>query len=143
MKLAFVSTELHDQAFFRQRLAEHELEFVDSLRNVSADAKIVSVFIYDRVDKLFLETHRAIRLVCTRSTGFDHIERALCAERGIMVSNVPSYGENTVAEHTFALILVLSRRIRESILAGQDPNFSMEAIRGFDLKTHASHRALS
>jgi D-lactate dehydrogenase len=134
MKLAFVSTGLHDQTFFRCRLAEHQLEFPDSLQNVAPDAEVISVFIYDQVGKEFLHNHRAVRLISTRSTGFDHIDRALCKERGILVSNVPSYGENTVAEHTFALILVLSRRIRESILAGQDPNFSMEAIRGFDLK---------
>ncbi|MCX6021858.1 MAG: hypothetical protein NTZ05_09030 [Chloroflexi bacterium] len=36
---------------------------------------------------------------------------AACRDRGITVSNVPHYEENTVAEHTFALILALSRKI--------------------------------
>ncbi len=47
---------------------------------------------------------------------------------------MPTYGENTVAEHAFALILSLSRRLRQSILAAKEPRFSAEAIRGFDLK---------
>jgi D-lactate dehydrogenase len=134
MKVGFVSTEAHEQAFFKLQLPEHELEFADLIGKVSADIEILSVFIYDKIDRSFLDAHRAIRLICTRSTGFDHIDLGACAERGILVSNVPSYGESTVAEHTLALILMLSRRIRESILAGQDPKFSMAAIRGFDLK---------
>jgi D-lactate dehydrogenase len=134
MKVAFVSTESQEQAFFKQRLSEQELEFVESIGKVSVDVEVLSVFIYDNVDKSFLDAHPAIRLICTRSTGFDHIEIGACAQRGILVSNVPSYGENTVAEHTLALILMLSRRIRESIVAGQDPKFLMASIRGFDLK---------
>jgi len=134
MKVGFVSTEAQEQAFFKQRLPEHELQFADLIETVSANTEILSVFIYDKIDRSFLDAHRAIRLICTRSTGFDHIDLDACVERGILVSNVPSYGENTVAEHTLALILMLSRRIRESILAGQDPMFSMTAIRGFDLK---------
>ena len=134
MKVGFVSTEAQEQAFFKQRLQEHELEFADLIEKVSADTEILSVFIYDKIDRSFLDAHRAIRLICTRSTGFDHIDLDACAERGILVSNVPSYGENTVAEHTLTLTLMLSRRIRESILAGQDPKFSMKAIRGFDLR---------
>ena len=134
MKVGFVSTEAQEQAFFKQQLQEHELQFADLIENVSADTEILSVFIYDKIDRSFLDAHRAIRLISTRSTGFDHIDLDACTERGILVSNVPSYGENTVAEHTLALILMLSRRIRESILAGQDPKFSMTAIRGFDLK---------
>src|SRR5271165_609592 len=134
MKVGFVSTEAQEQAFFKQRLQEHELEFADLIEKVSADTEILSVFIYDKIDRSFLDAHRAIRLICTRSTGFDHIDLGACAERGILVSSVPSYGENTVAEHTLTLTLMLSRRIRASILTGQDPKFSMKAIRGFDLR---------
>ncbi len=134
MKVGFVSTEAQEQAFFKQQLQEHELQFADLIEKVSADTEILSVSIYDKIDRSFLDAHRAIRLISTRSTGFDHIDLDACTERGILVSNVPSYGENTVAEHTLALILMLSRRIRESILAGQDPKISMTAIRGFDLK---------
>lgn len=39
------------------------------------------------------------------STGFDHIDLKECKKRKIIVCNIPHYGENTVAEHTFALIL--------------------------------------
>lgn len=47
---------------------------------------------------------------------------------------MPSYGENTVAEHTFALILALSRKICTSWERTKKGNFSLEGLRGFDLK---------
>ena len=40
-------------------------------------------------------------MIGTRSTGFDHIDLDDCRDRGIQVSNVPSYGDNTVAEHVY------------------------------------------
>jgi phosphoglycerate dehydrogenase-like enzyme len=49
--------------------------------------------------------------IATRCTGVDHIDVAFAKEKGIAVSNVPTYGENTVAEFTFALILTLARRL--------------------------------
>jgi D-lactate dehydrogenase len=50
------------------------------------------------------------------------------------VCNVPFYGENTVAEHTFALILALSRKVHEAFVRVRAGNFSLEGLRGFDLK---------
>jgi D-lactate dehydrogenase len=75
-----------------------------------------------------------LRAVATRSTGYDHIDLAACRERGVVVSNVPTYGENTVAEHTFGLILALSRRIHQAYVRTVQGNFSLEGLRGFDLK---------
>ena len=51
-----------------------------------------------------------------------------------MVSNVPTYGENTVAEHTFGLILSLSRRIHQAYSRTIRGDFSLDGLRGFDLK---------
>ena len=50
------------------------------------------------------------------------------------VSNIPSYGENTVAEHTFALILSLSRNVHKSYLRSQRDDFSIDGLCGFDLR---------
>lgn len=72
-------------------------------------------------------------MIATRSTGFDHIDLGACKERGILVSNVPIYGEVTVAEHTFALILSLSRMIHDSYERTRQGDFTCEGVRGFDL----------
>src|SRR5262249_32735314 len=75
-----------------------------------------------------------LRLIATRSTGYDHIDTRVCRERGVRVATVPSYGENTVAEHTFALILSLSRHIHKSYVRVSQGNLSREGLTGFDLK---------
>jgi len=67
------------------------------------------------------------------STGYDHIDLEECRKRKIPVCNVPTYGENTVAEHTFALILALSRKIVECVNRTHLGSFRLEGLRGFDL----------
>ena len=52
-------------------------------------------------------------------TGVDNVDLKAAAEAGIVVSNVPDYGINDVADHTLALILSLERgilRFNQSIL---------------------------
>ena len=53
----------------------------------------------------------------------------------ITIANVPTYGDHTVAEHTFALILTLSRRLRETIRPpGETDRVAYSDVRGFDLR---------
>ena len=98
------------------------------------DISILSVFIRSQVDRKVIEKFPDLRLIATRSTGYDHIDLEACNERGILVSNVPYYGETTVAEHTFGLILSLSRKIHKAYLRTSRGDFSLEGLRGFDLK---------
>ena len=51
-----------------------------------------------------------IRLICVQATGYNVIDCAACAKRGIPVTNVPSYGTAAVAQFTMAMILELCHR---------------------------------
>jgi len=56
------------------------------------------------------------RLQCCRgivraAVGFDNIDIAFAASKGIPVCNIPDYGTEEVADHTFGLILALVRKI--------------------------------
>src|SRR6266540_6710130 len=95
---------------------------------------VLSVFVGSRVDQPLLDACPDLRLVATRSTGYDHVDLAACAARGVAVANVPTYGENTVAEHTFALILALSRNVHKAWVRTQRGDFSIQGLRGFDLR---------
>ena len=97
------------------------------------DAHIISVFIYSNLDAPLLRQLPSLRMIATRSTGYDHIDMAYCRERNIVVSNVPSYGANTVAEHTFALLLSLSRNIYQARERTLRNDFSLQGLQGFDL----------
>ena len=98
-----------------------------------ADAEVVSPFIYSDLRAETLEMLPRLRFIATRSTGYDHIDTAVCRERGIPVSNVPRYGENTVAEHVFGLLLAISHNLPEAIDRTRKGDFSQEGLRGFDL----------
>lgn len=132
--MCFVEVEEEAKALFEEAFAAHEVSFVDRLDEVPEDVEVLSVFITERIDAAFLNDHPLIRLIATRSTGCDHIDLDACEERGVVVANVANYGENTVAEHTFALILALSRRLRDSEQAVRTGRFSRERLRGFDLR---------
>lgn len=133
-KICFVATEPEEEEFFSEKFENFDISFQPGLREVPDDVEIVSIFITERIDEAFLDSHPALRMIATRSMGADHIDLAACAKRQIAVTHVSGYGENTVAEHTFALMLALSRRIRESTEAALAGKFTHEKFRGMDLR---------
>ena len=73
-------------------------------------------------------------MIATRSTGFDHIDLKAAKEKNIPIAYVPGYGDNTVAEFAFGLILNLSRKIYTGFdQIRETGSFSLEGLRGFDL----------
>ena len=139
MKVSFYELEDWElETLGKTRFEGHTLEL--SAEPMSArglardgDADVVSTFIHSTLDRATLERLPKLKFIATRSTGFDHIDLAFCRERGIPVANVPSYGENTVAEHTFALILALSRNIHKAFVHTLARDIPFQALRGFDL----------
>jgi len=139
MNIAFFEVQPWKQEFLTKQLVGHNLIFFEealSMENVGkvAQCEALSVFIYSKVSKEILEKLPSLKFVATQSTGFDHIDVEACKSRGISVSNVPHYGENTVAEHTFALILALSRNVHKSYVRTLQGNFSIDGLMGFDLQ---------
>ena len=136
MSIYFLDAEPGDAAFFERELAGEPVHFrFPAGRGRKADACVLSMFIHTPIDGAFIEKHPAIRLIATRSTGIDHIDLDACRARGITIANVPTYGDHTVAEHTFALILTLSRRLRETIRPpGETDRVAYSDVRGFDLR---------
>ncbi len=95
--------------------------------------EILSCFVYSTIDNSILQKLPNLKMIATRSTGFDHIDIEGCKKRGIHVANVPVYGDKTVAEHTFALILALAKKIIPSVERTRSGSFSLEGLRGMDL----------
>ena len=69
-----------------------------------------------------LEQLPDLKFVTVAATGYDVIDTEACRERGIPVSNVRGYAENTVPDHAMALILALSRSLpgyRQDVIDGE------------------------
>ncbi|GBE19608.1 D-lactate dehydrogenase [archaeon BMS3Abin17] len=139
MKIAFFEIEDWEKKYLKEKFRSHNLFFSkDNLdeKNIASvrDADILCVFIYSKINRQILKKFKKLKTIVTRSTGFEHIDIKECKKRKIQVLNVPFYGENTVAEHTFALILNLSRKIHNACERTKKGDFSLEGLRGFDLK---------
>ncbi len=75
-----------------------------------------------------------LKFIATLSTGFDHIDLAAAAAKGIPVSSGPRGGDNPVAEFPFGLILALSRKIiRANRQVREEGSFGTDDLCGFDL----------
>ncbi len=121
--------DLLKQKFPAGKFSTKHLEQVGDL----GDPEALIVFIYSPITAEALKKFPNLKMVATMSTGFDHIDVAACQQRGIIVSNVPSYGENTVAEQAFALLLALTRKIVPSVERTKHGDFRLEGLRGVDL----------
>jgi D-lactate dehydrogenase len=130
----FVETESEERRYYGEQFPNDAVHFVGKGEEIESDAEAVSIFITTRVDRAFLERLPALRLITTRSRAVDHLDLTACQTRGVTVCHVADYSENTVAEHTFALMLALSRRLRELMIFAQTKQkFSYEDARAMDL----------
>ncbi len=137
--IAFFELEPWEEEYIKKWLKGHKIKFFrgsisESMAKKAKDADILAVFIYSKVNSKVLNAMKNVKWVTTMSTGFDHIDLKECKKRKISVSNVPTYGANTVAEHTFGMILTLSRKLHQSIERTKKGGFECRGLMGFDLR---------
>ena len=139
-KIAFFEVTPNEKNYLKKKLKKDYEVFIykeelnsdtaDSIKNVD----VISPFIYSKIDSKVLSEANKLKLIATRSTGFNHIDIKTAEKKHISVANVPYYGENTVAEHTFALILALSRNLHKAYVRTINNDFTLPGLQGFDLK---------
>ena len=100
---------------------------------IPQDAEILSVFVHSNLSAEYLKRMPKLKLIAIRATGFDKIDLDYCKANDIYVANVPRYGDDTVAEHAFAMLLALTRKIHRCYERTTRGDFSLEGLRGMDL----------
>lgn len=113
----------------------HEFRLNAETAATAAGACSVCAFVNDALDRPCLEALAAngVRHVALRCAGFNNVDLAAAADRGIAVTRVPAYSPHAVAEHTVALLLTLNRRIHRAHNRVREFNFSLAGLVGFDL----------
>ncbi len=137
MNIVFFEIEEWEESFLKQKLSGHNLTFDTNPLTAASqnlgEIEVLSIFIYSKITPELLDKMPNLKVIVTRSTGYDHIDIKACQAKNIIVTNVPEYGTQTVAEHTFALLLALSRKIIPSVERTRKSDFTLDNLRGFDL----------
>lgn len=139
MKIHYFSGEPWEEEYVRAKLPGEEIVFhagslAASPDLADPDAEALCIFIESKIGEAELARFPKVKLIATRSTGYDHMDLAAAKARGVAVVNVPFYGEQTVAEFAFALLLALSRRVIDADERVRETGtFSQAGLRGFDL----------
>ncbi|MDX1620410.1 MAG: NAD(P)-dependent oxidoreductase, partial [Nitriliruptorales bacterium] len=142
MHVTVFSTKPYDRDYLEEanKDHEHELRFLETrlhsdTASLAHGAEAVCVFVNDTVDEDTIETLASlgVRVIATRSAGFNHIDLPAAHEHGLTVVRVPAYSPYAVAEHAVGLILTLNRKLHRSYVRVREGNFSLAGLMGFDL----------
>jgi D-lactate dehydrogenase len=141
-KLAFFNVDEKEQAILSKEFAgEKTFEIRFNQRSlekhiacIAKEAGGIGIFIQSKITQEVLDHLPMVKVIATMSTGFDHIDLNACKARNITVCNVPSYGDNTVAEYAFSLILALARKLKQTLERMERGLFSRTGLMGMDIK---------
>ncbi|HDL21324.1 MAG TPA: hydroxyacid dehydrogenase [Nitrospirae bacterium] len=123
----FGKEEAYELSFYRKSL---DTQTADGAK----DAEGIGIFIQSRITQDVLGLLPRLKTIATMSTGFDHIDMDTCNARNITVCNVPSYGDNTVAEYAFGLIIALARKLKPTFERVGRGIFSRAGLMGTDIR---------
>lgn len=136
MNIAFFELEDWEKDFFMKHFPDAQYSGTPlNLQNANqyTQTDILCTFIYSQITDEIIRNLPNLKFIATQSTGFDHIDLKAAQQRNIIVSNVPEYGTRTVAEHTFALILALTKKLYQSMNQSKQFDFSHNRIRTINL----------
>lgn len=142
MRVAVFDTHSFDREAFTaaNREGRQALDFFETRLDVrtaplAEGHEAVCAFVNDDLGAPAL--HRlargGLRLVALRSAGFNNVDLSAAAALGLPVVRVPEYSPHAVAEHTFALLLSVVRKLPRAIQRVRDANFSLDGLVGLDL----------
>ncbi len=88
-------------------------ELITALKDQNYNA--LFCLLTDKIDSEVMDSFGPqLKIVANMAVGFDNIDAQEAKKRGIMITNTPGVLTDTVAEHTFALMLAIAHRISEA-----------------------------
>jgi lactate dehydrogenase-like 2-hydroxyacid dehydrogenase len=90
----------------------------------------------DRIDAALLDAVPSLKLIAVASAGYDTIDAAAAAERGILVTHTPGVLHEATADLAFGLLLAARRRIAEAdrwVRAGEWRSVDLRNMVGYDV----------
>jgi D-lactate dehydrogenase len=135
-KICIYHASDQDREDFAVLSKDHEVKFFDGIltaENVEADAEIISIFVGCAADESLIKLMPELKFIACRSTGYNNVDLSATKKNNIFVSNVPTYGEHTVAEYTIGLMLALSRKLLDAVEQARVGEINANLVHGHDL----------
>jgi glyoxylate reductase len=108
------------------------------LLELVAGADAVLTLLHDRVDAELLDAAGPqLRCVANLAVGYDNVDVAAAAERGVVVTNTPEVLDDATADLTWALLLAATRRLAEGdrlVRSGREWSWGMHFMLGSSLR---------
>lgn len=126
--------------------AEHDVVYRDEESPMPRDALLAAVrgadalvaMLVDQVDAGLLDAAGpSLRVVADVSVGYDNVDVAACAGRGVVVTTTPGVLTDATADTAIALLLMVTRRLGEAerrVRAGIPWGFGLTAFLGVSLQ---------
>lgn len=142
MKIVLFDTKTYDQIHFEEANRDFGYDVVylapelnSHTAVMASGADVVCPFVNCTVDKKVIDILKkeGVRLIALRSAGFNNVDYRYAESQGIPVVRVPAYSPHAVAEHSFALLLALVRKLTHAYVRTREFNFSLSGLVGMDL----------
>ena len=142
MKIALFDTKSYDKIHFEEanKSFGYDIVYFDAALNkhsaiMARGSDVVCPFVNCTVDKDVIDilAEEGVKLIALRSAGFNNTDYRYALEKGIKVVRVPAYSPHAVAEHSFALLLALVRKLTHAYVRTREFNFSLSGLVGMDL----------
>ncbi len=102
------------EVFINEAASDRAAAKEEMLGGVSGADALLSV-LTDKIDAEIMDAGLpTLKIIANFAVGFDNIDIEAAKQKNILVSNTPGVLTNTVAEHTFALMLAIAHRISEA-----------------------------
>lgn len=141
--LMFDFRESEKDFFDRNELRDFDITFIEEPLNEMSqlsedqlrDTDVISVFITSSLTEEVISKFKNLRVIATRSTGYNHIDVKYCTQRNIAVLNVEQYGHTAVAQYTIGMMIAIVRNMFPAYFAMQKGLVNHADYEGRDLET--------
>ena len=146
VKINIYDSKKHDVKFFtKYNKDNYQLNFLEykisknmnlnQFKNDLKDVDIIVVFVNDDVSREIINILKKtnVKLIATRSAGFNHIDLDAAKANNIKVVRVPEYSPHSIAEHAIAMLLTINRKTHRAYLKSKMNDFTLDGLIGWDL----------
>ena len=142
MKIVLFDVKSYDRKHFEAANKDfgYDITYYEPALNIhtaimAKGADVVCPFVNCTVDRAVIDILKecGVKLIAMRSAGFNNVDYQYALKQGMPVVRVPAYSPYAVAEHSFALLLALVRKLTHAYVRTREFNFSLSGLVGMDL----------